>query len=698
MLVPVLAYRRRYLLAARSRTRLAPSLGLSFVLSLAACGGDTSSTDGEPADSDTAPSGTPRAPDGMPASTSTPMNDGTGNGAPDVPAITDSPETPATPAGPVGTPERPPDTALTPLPAPPLTPAPDARDEPRPLTEPRSTASGFPVVENRPRSIEDTFSEFGEAEFAAGIGEPVLDAPPDHDPRRNRPPYIPDLDNVTVFAGSTLELHIAPLDPDGGVAGQWIEGSPPGSIYLDNLDTTRTFVWRPLEPDVGIRALTVHTADSEDPEVRVTYTVLIRVLMPADPSTIENRPPGIDLVEPQTVRVGDPVVIGIKGTDLNGTLTELEVLNPPPGATLVTHPEDPRIRVLRFVPDAPGTLDLDVVGRDARDPELFAEKTIRVTVRSPGHFAREGARLRELADARDFLIGFAAAPDFDTRPDGALYAAIAGEEFNIVSTENSMKWDTLNPLPGVYRWASADNLVAWAHSRDLIVHGHTLVWYTQLPAWVKRTEPAMREGHMREHIDRVLTRYADDVPLWDVVNESLEADGGYRDSIWLEGMGPDYIEIAFRQARASAPEATLIYNDYDIGWAGPKADGLLRLLERLQANGTPLDGVGFQLHVSDDFDRFDELAENFRRIALLDLDVYVTELDVTTSVEAENAQAEVYEGILSVCLEEPRCKALQSWGFTDRYSWRAEDTPLMFDRDYTPKPAYRALQRRLGEN
>jgi endo-1,4-beta-xylanase len=69
------------------------------------------------------------------------------------------------------------------------------------------------------------------------------------------------------------------------------------------------------------------------------------------------------------------------------------------------------------------------------------------------------------------------------------------------------------------------------------VHGHTLIWHRQLPTWIRLSEPADRETHMREFIERVLTRYGNDIPIWDVVNEALEEDGTFRQSIWFDSMG-----------------------------------------------------------------------------------------------------------------------------------------------------------------
>ena len=49
------------------------------------------------------------------------------------------------------------------------------------------------------------------------------------------------------------------------------------------------------------------------------------------------------------------------------------------------------------------------------------------------------------------------------------------------------------------------------------------------------------------------------------------------------------------------------------------------------------------------------------------------------------------------CLQSPGCTAIQTWGFTDKYSWigshsrGTEGGALLFDRAYKPKPAYDAM-------
>jgi len=591
---------------------------------------------------------------------------------------------------------------LGPLPSPPLTEAPSADDEPLVQDGRFHTGTDVPVLVDRlgpPGPPPPT--PLTEADFDAGAPEPVVVTDPGVDATGNGLPFFEGLEpRVALRAGELLELRFQPFDPDGGVADDFFPTFYRGARYVDNDDGSTSFLWRPYQADVGIRDFVAFATDAQQPGLRVAYTTRIKVELPSDPASIENVPPFINGNQPYTVRVGDPVVAEITATDANGTLPMLEIANLPPGATLVADRDRPEVHVLRYVPDAAGTTVLELIARDALEPSLTYTDTLSIDARPAAAFQREGARLRELAAARDFRIGHASSPRYYTRPDGALYEDTAAAEFNLVTPENAMKWDYVNPFPGDYRWADPDNLVAWAKANDVALHGHALVWYAQLPPWILESDVADREGLMREHIDRLLTRYADDVTLWDVVNEALDDDGAYRRSVWFEAMGENYVDIAFRQARASAPNATLIYNEYDTEVSSPKVDATFALIDRLQANGTPLDGIGFQMHLFSDFDDYDTLAANMAEVAARDLDIYITELDVSLRDEGatEAEQAAIYERVLSICLEQPRCRALQSWGFTDRHSWRARWNPLLLDTSYQTKPAYEALQRRLGEN
>jgi len=588
---------------------------------------------------------------------------------------------------------------LPPLPSPPLTPAPSLDSEPVRAIGPVSTVREFFLVRNPHPEVEDTFGAITDEQFAAGPVPRVIETPAHVDPTTNAPPYFENLNDVEIFAGQELRLVLRPRDTDGGIPGLFPSHIPAGADYVDNFDGSRSLIWRPLQPEVGIHEFTITATDPIEPYYRTVRKVRIKVSLPSDPSTIVNLPPVVNLIRSSTVRVNDPVVLYIKVDDQNDTVPTLEILTPPADAVITPHFTDPKFTILRFTPRVAGRINLQLRARDSVDPSLTHTNSVDIEVLDESAFLRPGTRLRELAAGRDLLFGYAALLKFYEQTDGAIYADIAAEEFNLVTTENSLKWDRLNPLPGNYRWAEADNLIAHAKARRQAVHGHTLIWHVQLPTWVKLSDPADREMHMREFIDRVLQRYADDVPIWDVVNEALEEDGTLRSSVWYDAMGAQFIDTAFRQARASAPNATLLYNDYDISFAGPKADGLMTLLQGMRDANTPIDGVGFQMHLDADFDRFDEVAANFQAVADMDLDIYITELDVSIrDGQNDEQQAYVFEQVLSLCLAQPRCKAFQVWGFTDMYSWRGQYKPLILDNRYQVKPAYLSLQRRLQEN
>lgn len=660
-----------------------------LMLSLALLGGCSSSG-----------SSGPEPADDSPATDTDPDTDGGNTTGSTVDESDDGDSTGGTPTIPgVVTPDITPDRVLNALPTPSLTPAPGADSEPVRSSGPVTTVSEFFVVRDPVRNLDDNFGVLTDADFAAGPLPAITYLPAGVDTGTNSPPYFDNLEDVEVFAGEELNVVFRPLDADGGIPGLFPNAIPAGARYVDNFNGTRSLIWRPLQPQVGIQEFTITATDPVEPYYRTERTIRIKVKMPSDPASIINLPPVVNEIRPHTLRVNDPVTLYIKVSDPNGTIPGLDIVNPPAGATIVPHHSEPDITILRFIPRTAETLALQLTATDADDASLTYSRTVTLEVLAEDAFSRPGSRLRDLATSRDLLFGYAAMQGFYERPDGALYADIAAEEFNFVTTENSLKWDLVNPLPGKYRWAQSDNLVQHAKARRQAVHGHTLVWHRQLPGWIKRSALADREVHMREFIDRILTRYRDDIPIWDVVNEALEEDGTLRNSTWYQAMGGDFIDIAFRQARLSAPDATLLYNDYDVSFAGPKSDGLVSLMTALTDAGTPVDGVGFQMHLDADFDRYDEVAATFQKIAELNLDIYITELDVSIREGMTEAQqADVFEEVLSLCLAQPRCKAYQTWGFTDMYSWRREYSPLLLDRRYQPKPAYFALQRRLSEN
>jgi len=311
--------------------------------------------------------------------------------------------------------------------------------------------------------------------------------------------------------------------------------------------------------------------------------------------------------------------------------------------------------------------------------------------------------LARLAGARHFDLG--AAVQGGALLGDSAYANAVVRDFTMVSTENAFKFGPLRPSPGRYDFTETDAIVRFAETHGLRVRGHTLVWKRQLPEWLTRGTYMRNEliTILREHIQTVVGRYRGRVVAWDVVNEALKDSVGPEDevlrpTIWLKGIGPEYIDLAFHFAHEADPGALLFYNEAGAEGMGTKSDAVYALVWRLRRRGVPVHGVGLQMHTglgaSPDTAA---LGANLRRLAALGLQVQITEMDVGTAkmpgsqADILAAQADVYRQVLATCLSVPACTALVTWGVGDRYTWRYPDTPLLLDREFQPKPAHAAL-------
>jgi endo-1,4-beta-xylanase len=98
-----------------------------------------------------------------------------------------------------------------------------------------------------------------------------------------------------------------------------------------------------------------------------------------------------------------------------------------------------------------------------------------------------------------------------------------------------------------------------------------------------------------EHITHVVGYYRGKCYAWDVVNEVLNEDGTYRESLFYTTLGDEYIKLAFKTAAAVDPHAKLYINDYNLESPSNKSEGIIRVVKMLQDEGIKIDGVGMQV-------------------------------------------------------------------------------------------------------
>ncbi|MET7392901.1 endo-1,4-beta-xylanase [Dactylosporangium sp. NPDC005572] len=262
------------------------------------------------------------------------------------------------------------------------------------------------------------------------------------------------------------------------------------------------------------------------------------------------------------------------------------------------------------------------------------------------------------------------------------YTGILDREFNSVTPENEMKWDATEPSQGQFRYTGADQIVAHAQAHGQKVRGHTLAWHSQQPGWAQGLSGSALRTAMVNHVTQVATHFKGKIYAWDVVNEAYSDGGsGARRDSNLQRTGNDWIEVAFRAARAADPAAKLCYNDYNTDGINAKSTGVYTMVRDFRSRGVPIDCVGFQSHLGG-LPPSDYQA-NLQRFADLGVDVQITELDISGS-----SQATAYANVVKACLAVSRCTGITVWGIRDSDSWRTGENPLLFDGNGNKKAAY----------
>jgi len=323
--------------------------------------------------------------------------------------------------------------------------------------------------------------------------------------------------------------------------------------------------------------------------------------------------------------------------------------------------------------------------------------------------------LRQAADDQGFLIGTAVRSSQLSEP---AYASTLAREFNMVEAEDAMKWLALRPDEKSYDFRQGDELVRFAEANHMKVRGHCLVWDHNNPDWLTQGHFSSEQLSrlLQEHITRVMRHYSGKVFAWDVINEATDEKGNLRDSIWynqpgigFSQRGTEYIAQVFRWAHKADPRALLFYNEAEGEGLNRKSDAIYLMVKDLRSRGVPIHGVGLQMHIPRLDADIAALEANIIRLTELGVQVHITELDISMPIDSSGHareedrkhQADIYRDILRACLDNTGCTAIQTWGFTDKYSWIGSHShgtrgqALPFDRTYQPKPAYFSIREEL---
>jgi len=337
-----------------------------------------------------------------------------------------------------------------------------------------------------------------------------------------------------------------------------------------------------------------------------------------------------------------------------------------------------------------------------------------LTFRSDAQKSAAAATLRDLASGKGLLAGAAFSY---AQLQRAELAALLAAQCSIVVPENEMKWHHIHPERDRYDFANADAMLAFAEAHGQRVRGHNLCWHQSNPEWLESAiTPTNGASLLRQHILIVAGRYKGRMHSWDVVNEAIHPEdhnaNSLRNSLWLKNLGPEYIDIAFRAAAEADPAALLTYNDFGIEHDAPdqerKREAVLELMRGMRKRGVPIQALGVQSHLTAHAERprFTELHKFFQELEKLDMQIFITELDVDDRdlpadiPKRDREVAAIYRDYLQTVLQHRNVKAVLTWGLSDRDTWlnsyrpRADKLPkrpLPFDAELQPKPAFLAM-------
>jgi len=331
-----------------------------------------------------------------------------------------------------------------------------------------------------------------------------------------------------------------------------------------------------------------------------------------------------------------------------------------------------------------------------------------------------------------FYIGAALNED-QIKGKDTMALQIAIRHFNSIVAENCMKMENIHPTKDSFNFTLSDAFVRFGEQHQMKIIGHCLVWHSQVPAWIfvddKGNEVTRDEliSRMRNHITTIVSRYKGRVHGWDVVNETIDDNGMYRQTKWYKIIGPEYIELAFKFAHEADPGAELYYNDYN-EWQPVKREAIYNLVKGLKEKGIRVDGIGMQGHISLDSPDLGTYEEAIVRYASLGVKVMITELDMSllpwpterltadVSYKAEMmakynpypnglpdsvnaAFTKRYADLFRLFIRHAdKIDRVTLWGIYDAQSWRnywpimgRTDYPLLFDRQYQAKPVVQEI-------
>jgi endo-1,4-beta-xylanase len=315
-------------------------------------------------------------------------------------------------------------------------------------------------------------------------------------------------------------------------------------------------------------------------------------------------------------------------------------------------------------------------------------------------------------------IGFDFIPLANGEPDAIATESLAELYTDVFNTATlPFYWGRFEPERGAPDTARLQQTARWLRDRGVRLKGHPLVWHTVQPDWLLGLPTDEVEQLLRQRIRRELADFDGLIDTWDAINEVVimpvfdNGENGITPLALAKGR-ISMVRLAFEEARAASPHATLLLNDFDLSSAYEC------LIEGVLEAGVRIDAIGLQTHMHQGYWGEDAMLAMVERFARYGLPLHLTETSLVSgdlmpsdivdlndyqvpewpsTPDGEARQADELERHYRSLVSHPAVDAITYWGITDAGAWLG--APIVLVRaDGTPKPSYHALRRLVKED
>ncbi len=244
-----------------------------------------------------------------------------------------------------------------------------------------------------------------------------------------------------------------------------------------------------------------------------------------------------------------------------------------------------------------------------------------------------------------------------------------------------------------------ERIARWCKERGIATKGHPLVWHEVYPSWAPN-DPDEVKALLRARVREIVSGFKGLINRWDVVNEATvayERANGVSNWVKRDGAAAVVAE-SLAWAREANPEATLLYNDFNI------SPSFEQLMEELVKRDASFDAIGIQSHMHRGEWRIERAWQVCETYARFGKPLHFTEITVlsgqhgwelprpwSTTPDGEARQAKYVEQFYTVLFSHPAVEAITWWEPVDG-GWMGAPAGLLRE-DLSPKPVYHRLMR-----